>query len=124
MPHFRTLYDDREYLFAHDLLGRDVTVKIEKVWGAEVTGEGGLKAKKPIVKFVGKDKKLVLAVTNAKTIATLYGNEINNWIGKSVTLYPTVTSLKGQEVDCIRIRNREPVATAPERERQPGEDDE
>ena len=35
--------------------------------------------------------KLVLNRTNANSIATLYGININNWIGKLIELYPTRT---------------------------------
>jgi hypothetical protein len=116
-----------------------VVVTIERVTGGEVTGDGGKKNKKPICKFVGKEKKLALNVTNCKTIAALYGNDTNDWAGKRIALYPTTTNAKsGETVECIRVRPREPAAPRPSpnkfpeatenpaastAERQPGEDD-
>lgn len=134
MPHWRTLQDEKEFLYAFDLQGKEVVVTIERVTGGEVTGEGGKKSKKPVCKFVGKEKKLALNVTNCKTIATLYGNETNDWAGKRIALYPTTTNAKsGETVECIRVRPREPAApkhsaktdemSASTPDRQPGEDD-
>lgn len=108
MPHWRSMMDEKEYLFAFDLLGHDVTVTIEKVSGGEVIGDKGKKSKKPVCKFVGKEKKLVLNVTNCKTIATLYGNDTAEWSGKKVILYPSTTQNGGETVDCIRVRPKEP----------------
>ncbi len=111
MPHWRTMMDEKEYLFAFDLQGKEVVVTIEKVWGAEVTGDKNKKSKKPVVKFVGKEKKLILNVTNSKAIANLYGNDTDHWAGKRISLFPSTTSMAGETVDCIRVRPREPAAS-------------
>lgn len=103
MPHWRSM-TDRDYLYAYDLQGRDVTVTIEKVVAGELTSTGGKKTKKPIVSFVGKAKPLALNATNAKTIAAMYGNHTEAWIGKAITIWPTTTSMGGETVECIRIR--------------------
>lgn len=100
----RTMYD-KEFLYSFDLQGRDVTVVIERVKAGTLTGVGGKKNKKPIVFFRGKEKGLGLNITNARTIAAMYGGfEAEKWIGKAVTLYPTTTDFGGKTVDCIRIR--------------------
>lgn len=103
MPHWRTLTDSKWLIAAH-LLGKDVTVTIEKVIAGEVIGEAGRTAKKPVVYFRGKKLPLALANTNAKTIAGMYGNNTEGWLGKRITLYPTTTKLGGDMVECIRIR--------------------
>lgn len=123
MPHWRS-FTDRDYIFAYDLKGKDVTLTIERVVGAVVTGEKGKKSKKPIIFFketkvdeqTQQKKGLVLNATNGKSIASLYGNETDEWVGKRVTLYPTTTESGGETVDCIRIRKRVPdgKAKAPE----------
>ncbi len=125
MPHWKSM-TDRDWLFAFDLKGKDVTLTIEKVEGGSVTGTGGKKSRKPIVHFrEGAEKKpLALAVTNCKIIAKMYGDDTDAWVGKRVTLYPTTTTFAGEVVDCIRIRPTQP----PERkgaapvEREPGAD--
>ena len=102
--HWRTMMSS-EYLYAADLLGRDIVVTIEKIVAGKLIGEGGREAKKPLVHFAGKKKPLALNATNCKTIASIYGtNDMAQWIGKRITLYPTTTKVKGQTEECIRIR--------------------
>lgn len=110
MPHWKSL-TDRQFLYAFDLGGKDATVKIARVEAGELTAVGGRKSKKPIVYFDGKDKGLVLNSTNAKTIAALYTNYTEKWIGRSVTLYPSTTEMAGETVECIRIRPGVPKET-------------
>jgi uncharacterized protein (DUF697 family) len=99
---------DRDYIFAFDLNGKDVIVTIAKVVAGELASAGGRKAKKPIVYFEGKEKGFALNATNAKTIAALYGNYVEKWIGESITIYPTVTQMGGETVECIRVRTAIP----------------
>ncbi|HKP75325.1 MAG TPA: hypothetical protein VJT67_07255 [Longimicrobiaceae bacterium] len=89
------------YLKAADLGGRRVTVTFEEITLEEMKGEGG---KKLVVSFVGKDKKLILNRTNADTITDILGtDETEDWIGKSIVLFPSKTSYQGKRVDCIRV---------------------
>lgn len=100
---------DKEYLYAYDLEGKDVTVVIESVKGGTLVGTGGKSNKKPVLRFKGKEKALALNITNARVIAALYGGfDAELWIGKAVTLYPTTTTFGAQTVDCIRVRNVKP----------------
>lgn len=131
MPDVRTLFD-KAYLYAYDLQGRDVTVTIAKVTGGTLTGKGGKSNKKPVVFFQGKEKGLALNITNARTIAAMYGNSFRSedWIGKRITLYATTTQFGSDTVECIRIRPSIPKAgkdtqlpDAPPPERVPGSDD-
>lgn len=109
MPHWKSMVD-RDYIFAFDLNGKDVSVEITRVVAGELTGQGGRKSKKPIAYFKGKDKGLALNATNCKTIAALYGNDTTNWVGKRITLYPTTTTMGSETVECIRVRPRAPSA--------------
>ena len=116
---------DKAFLFSYDLQGKDVTVVIERVVQGELVGQQGRKTKKPLVYFKGKSKPLALNITNIKTIASLYGSfRVEDWIGKSITLYPTTTNFGSETKDCIRIKNKRPgagAAAAPEPE--PGSND-
>lgn len=112
MADVRSMFD-KEYLYAFDLDGRDVTVEIASVSKGEVTGTGGKKAKKPVVRFKGKEKALALNITNVRTIGGIYGFKAADWIGKKVTLFPTTTNFGGTTVDCIRVRPNKPGAKAP-----------
>lgn len=123
MPDFRTMFD-KDYLYAFMLNGREVTVEIAKVQGGQIKGDGGKSSKKPICHFKGKDKPLALNVTNCKTIAAMYGNNTDQWIGKRITIYPTTTDFGGKTVDCIRVRQGIPRSngkSVPEPEAPPDE---
>ena len=65
-------------------------------------------AAKPVIHFVGKQKGMVLNKTNAMNIATMYGPETDNWIGKSITLYTTFVDFSGRSVLAIRIEPTPP----------------
>lgn len=114
MTHYRQLYD-RDYLGSWDLPeNKDVTVTISAVAGGELVGSGGKKSKKPVISFAGKDKKFVCNVTNAKAIAGMYGNQVEEWKGKRITLYVSTTRdpATGNDIPCIRVRPRVPAAAA------------
>lgn len=111
---FRTMYD-REYIGAFDLPeGKgDTTLTIAKVEGGELTAMGGRKSKKPIVRWKETGMKpLICNKTNGKTIAAMYGNFVEAWAGKRVTLFrgSTRNPEDGGNVDCIRIRPAAPTA--------------
>jgi hypothetical protein len=110
---YRALYD-REYVGAWELQGKDVVVKISKVIGGELTAIGGRKSKKPVISFEGKEKKMICNKTNAKVIATMYGNHVEDWIGKRITLFVGMTRdpSTGGDIECLRVRPTSP----PERE--------
>lgn len=120
MPHYKTLYDDTDMLYAHDLGGKSFVLEIERVYAGELVGEKGRKSKKPFLTFKGRKKKLALNKSNGKTIARLYGADTSEWVGKLVEVYPTTTEFGGETVDCIRIRphvpkgKAAPAETAPE----------
>ena len=93
-------------LKCEDLKGRRVTVEIE---GYEVKkfDEGS----KPILSFVGKEKTFVVNKTNAFSIELALGTkEMDEWVGRRITLKPDRTLFNKKMVDCIRVDDREPAA--------------
>lgn len=112
MPDFRSMYDSN-YLYAFDLKGRDVTVTIRDVRAVKVKNSEK-EEKKPIVYFKeSKDARgLVLCKTNGKSIAQMYGNDTDAWIGKRVTLFAAMVDAFGKTVEAIRIRPMIPKASA------------
>ena len=98
------------FLKAADLKGKTVPCQIERV-SKEEFRDGDIKW---VVSFTGKDKRLVLNKTNADSIASQHGDEMDNWIGKSVKLYPSRTQMAGQTVDCIRVKDEVPEASGPD----------
>jgi hypothetical protein len=104
MTHFRAMFDS-DYAGVWDLDGKDRIVTITKVEAGTVGGQKGKKkGKKAIVHFAELSKPMACNVTNAKTIAGLYGAHVNAWIGKRITLYATTTEFGGETVDCVRVR--------------------
>lgn len=103
---------DKELLGAWDLPDRDVVVTISTAGGGELTGAGGRKTKKPIITFVGKEKKFAVNATNGKAIAGLYGVFVQDWVGKKISLYKTTTQMGGETMDCIRVRPQAPQQSA------------
>jgi hypothetical protein len=59
---------------------------------------------KLIVSFREDDHTLVLNMTNAQTIAELYGDETDDWTGEKIVIYRDKTNFAGKRVDCIRVR--------------------
>jgi hypothetical protein len=92
-----------KYLKESDLKGREVTVTIRSVEMEDV-GTDSSPEEKPVLHFNGKEKGLVLNRTNAGAIAAEYGDEMDDWAGKKVIIYPTTTPFKGKTVPCLRIR--------------------
>src|SRR5690606_16666272 len=82
MTHFNRFFD-KEYLGHWDLPeDKDAIAIIAKVEAGELHNPGKKADKKPIITFEGKDKRMVVNATNAKTIAAMYGPHVEEWIGK------------------------------------------
>jgi hypothetical protein len=104
VTHFRSMFDS-DYAGVWDLDGRERIVTITKVVPGAVGGhQGRKKSNKAILHVRELDKPLVCNVTNARTIAGLYGADTRTWVGKRITLYPTTTQFGPDTVDCIRVR--------------------
>ena len=104
------------YLAASDLRDQEATVSIKDVAIEEV---GRDKDRKPVLYFKGKEKGLILNRTNANTIEAVFGDEMDDWIGAEIILYPTMAEFGGKQVAAIRVKmpRRKPVASAPDRSR-------
>src|SRR5262249_49607273 len=95
---FDELYPSK-FLRAEDLAGAPLPVTITGVSVEEIGGE-----KKVVMRFAKVERALITNKTNGKTVRKLYGPDTDEWIGKRITLVPTVVDFKGDAVDAIRIR--------------------
>lgn len=102
-----------DYVAAVEFKGRDVALTIAGVKIEELKMAGGKKDRKPTLSFRETKKRLILNKTNAATIANIYGTKAEDWVGKRITLFPTITSCGAEMVDCVRIRPG-PSARKPE----------
>lgn len=101
-----------DYIGAY-MVAEDTTVKIEKVTRQLVKGEGGKSEECTVAHLVGT-KPFILNRTNSKMITKLYGSPyIEDWVGKTITLYPTTTKVAGETVECLRIRPTRPTSSKP-----------
>ncbi|MBN3757171.1 hypothetical protein G3N95_29810 [Paraburkholderia sp. Tr-20389] len=94
----------------------DMTVTIDYVRREQIVGADGKKEEATVAHLKGH-KPLILNVTNSKSIAKLYGPYIEEWSGKEITLYASMTKAFGDVVECLRIRpnvakKRKPPITA------------
>jgi hypothetical protein len=67
------------------------------------------KERHPVLWFKGTEKGLVLNKTNAMTIAALYGPEMNEWLGKRITLYTERVRIGGENKIAIRVVKQVPA---------------
>lgn len=90
------------WLEADDLGGRQVSVVIESVSVHEMN-DGKRKA---ALHFVGKDKALLLNVTNASVIEGITGtDEMDNWAGTRLVLYKDPNVMyQGKRVGGLRVK--------------------
>ncbi len=92
-----------KYVAAPDLDGKNVRVTIARV-EIEKVGEDT----KPVIYFQGKQKALVCNKTNAKAIAAAYGDEMDDWIGSELILFPIMTDYQGESKPAVRVRAPQP----------------
>lgn len=97
------------YLGAYSLPdGKDITVQIVDVKKEIVKGESG-KEDLCTVAYLKDQKPFILNVTNCKAIAKLANsNYIEDWKGLRMTVGSSLTMLKGEQVECLRVRAEKP----------------
>jgi hypothetical protein len=99
MPSINELFPGR-YFKAETLAGKARVLRIGAVERDKLS-DGSVK---PVVKFEDEPMKLILNRTNANALATLYGNNTDNWNGKLIELSPTRTQFGSSMVDAVRVR--------------------
>lgn len=92
-----------KWLSAADLNGGNARVTIQRV-EIEKIGDDT----KPVIYFKGKQKGLVANKTNSRTIADAYGDEMDDWTGCELILFPIMTDYQGKQVEAIRVRSPQP----------------
>lgn len=90
----------------------EITLTIKEIKKELVTATGGAKEDCIVAYFVEDTvsnvtvKPMVLNKTNCKIIEKLYNTgDIESWIGKKITVYPTTTRFARDIVPCLRIRD-------------------
>ena len=76
------------------------------------TGET-YKQRKPVFSFHETEKTLVCNKTNRNEIATVYGDEMDDWIGKKIIAFGKKVEFGNKMVDGIRVRVERPKKSPP-----------
>jgi len=106
---YKTFFN-KDFVHSHELVDKqdkpaDRTATITAVEDEGLIMEGGVENDKMVIQFEETKKKFICNKTNAKLIASSLGTEdVDEWIGKKITLFSDRCKLKGEMVDCIRIR--------------------
>ena len=97
MTHYKTLVDS-DYLGQWDIPeGRRVVVEIEKVAKFKTDRlKAGEKNKRIAISMKGKRKRWLCGPVSQDTIASMYGPNIENWIGKRLELYVDANIMFGR----------------------------
>jgi hypothetical protein len=105
-------YFASDYLRATDLAGKPKIVTIDSI-GEGLFENDGRKRKKPIVYFAEPDvKPLVCNKTNFLTIASIWGDDTKDWLGKKIVIYPDLVSFRGKVSEAVRVRSLPKPGTA------------
>jgi hypothetical protein len=97
------------YIGAYSLEpGQDLNVTIEKVVREQVQGPDG-KKEECTVAYLINQKPFILNNTNQKTIAKICDSPyIEDWSGKSITLFVAKVKAFGEVVEALRVRPTAP----------------
>ena len=99
------------YIGAHDLEpGQELTVTIDSVSTEMVKCFDGKSVKEEsciVAKLKGAKKPLILNKTNCRIISRNFNTPyIEEWGGKTITMYVAKVKAFGELVDAIRIKNK------------------
>tara|TARA_Y100001973_G_C5209218_1_gene344293 strand:+ start:30103 stop:30531 length:429 start_codon:yes stop_codon:yes gene_type:complete len=111
----RNIYNNGNYLRAHDLKGKPFTLTIASCEIRNMAANGRSEDLKAVLRFNETQKEFACNKTNVNKISEAFGWESDNWGGKGnkVTLAPSVTSYNGSEVPCIRVTHTEAGTSQP-----------
>jgi len=102
MPNINDVFTGGKWLKASDLNGRKFKLTIKDVEILDFEKDGK-KQKKIGVTFDGREKGMVVNKTNAAIIAAMHGNNTDDWMGKTINIYPGKVKFGSDMVDAIMV---------------------
>jgi hypothetical protein len=115
-------YDQSRFLKAEDInIGEDYTRLVDSITEEEV-GQGRDKALIPVMWFRGDYKKglgLSAKINRNMLAYNLGSQDTDDWVGRKVVFFRTMTEYQGKPVPCIRFRTKDEVRTT-QTEEEPG----
>ena len=113
MPNVDDVYSSNR-LKAEHVQGRDYRLTITDAPVENCARRGERDDNKIVLYFHQTEKTMPLNVINKNTVKELYGNISEEWVGKQITLFQTMTEYDGKRVQCIRIRTAAELAMTPQ----------
>lgn len=101
---------ESKFLKAADLKKDGKSIKVRLTIDRAEIVEFKDNTKKVGLFFKGREKGLVLNKTNAQLVAEQHGQNMDDWNGKEIAIYPTTTDFGGERVECIRVEQYVPQA--------------
>src|SRR5262245_20899963 len=68
----------------------------------ETLGIGADQKTKPVIWFTNESRGLPLNVTNLRSLAAAFGDEMSGWVGRMVAVFPSQANFRGQSVPSLR----------------------
>jgi len=107
--HWKNLFPNKMLLLGSQNLneGEELIAKIKSVEIEEIKNIKGKTEYVPVLKFENAPP-MVLNITNSRSIASLYGEHYDHWIGESIQVFATKVKAFGQEQMALRVREAKP----------------
>lgn len=97
---------DKDYLGSHNLEeGEEMLLTISKFEGEETVKTADGDKTKMVLYFNENVQKMILNITNATILSSLYGSHPENWVGKKIQVYAAAVKAFGKVQDALRIRD-------------------
>lgn len=108
-------FKNHNFLGSWDVEGKDLVLTISGAGQQDVQNPSGKKEKCLVVSFAEDGyKPMIINSTNGKSIEKATGTPyIEQWPGHRIAIFTAKVSAFGDMVDALRIRDTEPVKTAP-----------
>jgi hypothetical protein len=90
-----------KYIKSEDLRGLRISVTIMAVSMEDMGQNDGFK---PILRFVGKEKGMVLNRTNANLLTDAWGQDTDRWVSKKIELYAHTMQFQGRNVQGLAVQ--------------------
>lgn len=103
--HWRNLFENKSMLLgSHNLNeGEELVCEIVNTGLQTIKNKAGKDEQVPVIIF-NNAPPMVLNITNTKTIAALYGDLYDKWVGRSIQVYATKVKAFGAVTTALRVR--------------------
>ena len=110
--HWKNLFPSKMMLLGSQNLneGEELIAQIKAVEIQAIKSQSGQEEFVPVCQFENAPP-MVLNITNSRTIASLYGECYDHWLGESIQIYATKVKAFGIEQMALRVREARPETT-------------